>query len=58
MNAPTPIGFWNLGMALMQCFFERYGCQRDVWGIDDCQVLSYFTADPVEWKRRFNGFHP
>jgi hypothetical protein len=22
MNAPTPIGFWNLGMALMQCFLS------------------------------------
>ena len=48
----------EFGHGFNATLFERYGRQRDVWGIDDCQGLSYFTTDPVEWERRFTGFHP
>jgi SAM-dependent methyltransferase len=44
----------EFGHGFNATLFERYGRQRDVWGIDDCQGLSYFTADPVEWERRLN----
>ena len=44
----------EFGYGFNATLFERYGRQRDVWGIDDYQGLHYSAPDAVEWERRFN----
>jgi len=45
----------EFGHGFNATLFERYGRQRDLWGVDDYQGLHYSAPDAVEWERCFNN---
>ena len=44
----------EFGHGFTATLFQRYGEDREVWGIDDWQGLHYFPSDRAEWEARFD----
>ena len=44
----------EFGHGFNSTIFRRYGTEREVWGIDECQGFPYFTTDRNEWEAKFD----
>ena len=51
-NSPRTI--LEFGHGFNPTIFQRYGTTREVWGIDDCQGLSYFPGNGEQWETQFD----
>src|SRR5581483_3450557 len=55
LDSTEAVRILEFGHGWSSVLFERYGRDREVWGVDDFQGLGYLVADTREaWEAKFD----